>query len=228
MPAEMNPEDLARDVGNDLFGDPPEGGDEVVLKGEPVEPTPAPAPEPISMPRAWKKEHETLWTGLQRPVQEYLTQREADVEKGFVQYAKGHKSWAELTSPFEGVLQQYPQVNPVQLMQGLMRNHLQMVQGSPEQRKALALQLLKGYGVDLNAPAAPAPSPEFQAVSNELRSLQSSFQAFQKTQQDQALAEQTKIVEAFATDPQNKYFSEVQEDIIRFIQTGVADSIQSA
>lgn len=221
-------------VGNDLFGEAPPGGDDTIapVLQEPTAPVAPPPVEPLPMPKAWKKENEPLWAKLDRQAQEYINTRESDVVRGIDMYSKGHKSWTELISPFEPVLQQHPNVNPVQVLQTLMRNHLALSQGTPEQKKTLAQQLFKAYGLnpaELAAqPQAPNLPPEYQALQNELGQVKQVLSTFQQAQQAQAVNENLKLVQAFASDPKNEFFSEVSDDILRFLQTGAADSIQSA
>lgn len=184
------------------------------------------------MPKAWKMEKKALWDRLQadREIREYIHTRESDVVKGFDQYSTGHKSWTELTTPFQSVLQQHPNVNPVQLMQSLMKNHLAIVQGSPEQKKQLASALLKSYGIELGTPGNPAPTPppEVQQALHEARQAREYIQRFEATQQQEALRRNTEIVEAFAADPKHKYFAELGDDIIHLMQTGAAPSLEKA
>lgn len=257
MPESFDINALAESVGKDIFGageGSPDGSGEGVVSPPPPPsdgaaatqsaPTPAvasPAPpsfEPIPMPKAWKKEKETVWSALPREAQEYLTAREADVVKGFGEYSSSHKNWTELTSPFQQVLQQYPDVNPVQVLQTLFRNHLAMVQGSPEEKAARAKALLQGYGLDPavlvggNSPQPGAtPSalpPEIAHRLQKVDQLERSLVEFQQRQQQAAIAEQTKVVEAFASDPKNEFYSEVENDILRFLQTGAAKDLAEA
>jgi uncharacterized protein YihD (DUF1040 family) len=183
------------------------------------------------MPKAWKKEKEPLWAKLDREAREYIHARETDVVKGFDQYSTGHKSWQELVSPFQPVLQQHPNVNPVQLLQNLMKNHLAIIQGSPEQKKQLAQALLKSYGIDLGgAPAqaaAPVP-PEVQFAINEARAAKEHAQRLEQWQQQQDLERNRQLVEAFMADPKNKHFEEVADDIQILLKTGAAPTLEKA
>lgn len=244
MPENFDIGALAESVGKDIFGageGSPDGSGEGVVSPPPPQSDGAAAPpsfEPIPMPKAWKKEKETVWSALPREAQEYLTAREADVVKGFGEYSSSHKNWTELTSPFQQVLQQYPDVNPVQVLQTLFRNHLAMVQGSPEEKVARARALLQGYGLDPAVlaggnPAQPGATPsalppEIAHRLQKVDQLERSLVEFQKRQEQAAITEQTKVVEAFASDPKNEFYSEVENDILRFLQTGAASNLPEA
>lgn len=241
MPEDLNIGAIADSIGSELFGageggTPTPAGTEgtgdtpspsISATPTPSE-TPAPLPD-IPMPKAWKKEKEPLWMKLDREAREYIQTRENDVVAGITQYSTGHKNWSELTTPFQDVLKEYPQVNPVQLLQNLMRNHLQVVKASPEQRRALVAQIAKSYGVDIsggpNTPAAPAQSsPEAARIEQ----LESWARQMIEAQQKQAYEQSLSVVESFAADPKNKYFSEVSDDIMRLLQTKAAKDLPSA
>jgi len=233
---------LAESIGNDLFGEgasvaPADnaGEDSVAPDSTPAALSlPVEALPDIPLPKSWKKEKESLWSKMDREAREYIQTRETDYLKGFEQYSANHKRWQELTEPFNPLLQQYPDVNPVQLMQNLMRNHVAIVQATPEQKKTLAQNLLKSYGIDLTPAQAQAVAnqaslpPEFHQVQQELGSVKQALQSFQQAQYQQSVAEQAKTVEAFASDPKNKYFDKVGDDILRFIKTGAAQDLASA
>jgi hypothetical protein len=168
---------------------------------------------------------------LDREAQEYLVTRENDVQKGFEQYGSGHKNWQELTKPFQPVLQQYPDVNPVQLMQNLMHNHLQILQGTPEQKVNLARQLLKSYGIDLPGVDSANPAPgnfELQSLRQELSEAKQTLRSLLSTQQELSTKDSLKVVQAFAAKPENKYFAQVAPDVLRFLQTGAAETLEAA
>lgn len=239
MPDELNIGAVAESIGNDLFGagtggDPPSTGTEDASAVSPPSSNPAvstpsgvPAPTDFPMPKAWKKEMETHWGTLSPDVKKYIQSREEDVVKGFGQYSTGHKNWNDLVAPFQETLAKYPQVNPVQLAQNLLKNHLAVVNSTPEQRRALVAQIAKGYGVDIGNPAAggQAPSPQ---VDPRIDSLESTLRGMIEAQQRAEYEKNLSVVEAFAADPKNRFFPEVADDIMRLLQTGVVKDLQAA
>lgn len=254
MPDEVNVTEIAESIGNDLFGagDSGTGGTTPLgsesegagsspplqtpsAEGSPgIATSPTPAPSIHPMPKAWKKDKEELWKSLTPAHQEYLIAREQDVLKGLEMYSGSHKQWSELVQPFQPLLQKHPDVNPVQLLQNLMRNHLAIVQATPEQKRELASRLLKSYGIDLGTGQAvpqgqtPGLPPEIASRLSKVDSLEQTLLGFQRQQQEAAIAENTRLVEAFAKDPKNEYFEEVADDIARFLQTGAAADLASA
>ena len=179
------------------------------------------------MPKAWKKEMETHWGTLSPDVKKYIQSREDDVVKGFGQYSTGHKNWNDLVSPFQETLAKYPQVNPVQLAQNLLKNHLAVVNSTPEQRRALVAQIAKGYGVDIGTPPG-ASAPSAPPVDPRVDALESTLRGMIQAQQQAEYSKNLQVVEAFAADPKNKFFPEVADDIMRLLQTGVVKDLQAA
>ncbi len=225
-------------LGNDLFG---AGDKEETPLGEPAGSRPSdestpPAPpivEDLPLPKAWKKETEALWKPLPAEVKKYLVAREADMVKGLEQYSGSHKNWTGLIEPYQPLLQQHPDVDPVKLLQNLLNNHLAIVKSSPEQKRELAKKLLQSYGIDLGEtpPAqqqASALPPEVQQALGRVSSVEQNLQAMQQAMQQSAIAEQAKKVEAFAADPAHKYFEEAGDDILRLLKTGAAPDLASA
>lgn len=184
------------------------------------------------LPKAWKKDMAPVWEKLPPEVHEYVHAREADVMRGFQQYQAGHQAWDTLTRPFAPVFQQHPDVNPVQLMQGLMNTHLQLLQSTPEQKTALAQKILSDYGIDLgqvqSAPADTRLLAELNSLKTELGQLRQGFTARQKADYDASVNAQLSEIEAFASKPENEFFNEVGNDILRFLQNGSATDLKSA
>ena len=238
MPEELNIGAIADSIGSDLFGagtggDTPSAGTEEggstpspSISATPP-PSDVPAPPDFPMPKAWKKEMETHWGTLSPDVKKYIQAREEDVVKGFGTYATGHKNWNDLVSPFQETLAKYPQVNPVQLAQNLLKNHLAVVNSTPEQRRALVAQIAKGYGVDLGTPPG-ASAPSAPPVDPRVDALESTLRGMIQAQQQAEYSKNLQVVEAFAADPKNKFFSEVADDIMRLLQTGVVKDLQAA
>lgn len=170
---------------------------------------------------------ETHWGTLSPDVKKYIQSREDDVVKGFGTYATGHKNWNDLVSPFQETLAKYPQVNPVQLAQNLLKNHLAVVNSTPEQRRALVAQIAKGYGVDIGTPPG-ASAPSAPPVDPRVDALESTLRGMIQAQQQAEYSKKLQVVEAFAADPKNKFFPEVADDIMRLLQTGVVKDLQAA
>jgi len=250
--------DVAGEIGDSLFSNTPEV-QETPGDGENGEVKPVAAAEtpPESkpegeivpgqnsqvkpLPKSWKKDMAPLWEKADPALHEYVYAREADMMRGIQQYSQGAQQWGNLIQPFAPLLQQHPDVNPVQLLQGLMNTHLQFL--SPDvpvyQKQQMVKNLLRDYGISLDASSAPAdgsqpagPDPALIAELNQLRKtvndLKAGFTANQQKAYDDGVAAQLKTVEAFATDPKNEFYSEVEDNILHLLQTGAAPDLASA
>lgn len=192
-----------------------------------------------ALPKSWKKDMEQYWKTLPPQVHDYVYAREADVMRGLQQYQEGHRQWETLLKPYGGVFQQHPDVNPVQLMQNLMNTHLQLLNPSLDagQKLQMAQRIMASYGIKLDGQPA-TPADENSAIAALQRRLDHAEQlarqaaerltARERAEYDAGVKEYEAKIEAFATDPKNKYFAEVENDILRFVQSGAASTLEAA
>ena len=199
-----------------------------------------------ALPKSWKKEMEAEWKAASPALRKYAHEREQQVTEGITRYRQGSDRWAQVTSPFEAVIAQYPNVNIAEILSTLASNHIQMIQATPEQRRAHAMALARGYGVDLSpqqaqavvneaaqTPAAAQPATGFSPAQMEI--LQTNFgPAFEAVRKTSAYVEQqiadaaNQEVDKFFSDPKNEFVNEVTEDILVLIKTGKAASLSEA
>lgn len=239
---------IASDIASELgFGSAAEGGaSRAEEKPEVADPNPAASPENAAdgpapgtaafeaMPKAWKKEMEAHWAKLDPEVRKYVNSREADVSRGIQMYQQGHSSWQRLLTPYQKIFESYPNLDPVQLLQGVMNQHLQLAQGTPEQKRAIAAQMLKSYGLEFPS-EAQTPSegsidshPAFQALQNRLAQVEALWTAAQNAAQQQSYTKNLSEVEAFSSDPKNSHWPDVVEDVLLLIKKGAASTLPEA
>lgn len=230
---------LTKEVSGELF--PSEGetvSEEVV---EPKDPDPAqlpqnafdgPSPETAAfdaMPKAWKKEMEAHWAKLAPEVRKYVNSREADVSRGIQMYQQGHSSWNRLLEPYQQIFQAYPNLDPIQLMQGVLNQHLQLAQASPDQKRELAARMLKAYGLDFPTDtAAPQPNAEVEALKVRLAQVENMWQAAQRAAQQTSYQKSLEEVNTFSSDPKNVFWDEVSEDVLVLLKKGAASTLPEA
>lgn len=182
------------------------------------------------LPKSWKKDVAPLWEKADPALHEYIYSREADMMRGIQQYAQGYQQWDNLIKPFAPIFQQHPDVQPVQILQGLMNTHLQLLNPSlpGEKKLEMAKAIMAEYGIDFGE-AQPQARPEYVTqLENRLAQMEQLHRRREQEAFAAGVAEQEKAVSSFATDPKNKYFPEVQNDILRFIQTGAANDLPTA
>ena len=250
MPGNTNGEDLevdaaaiAAEIGADLgYG---ENYDEGELapddtpppqdNGETAPPAPGPTPgltaaQARALPKAWKKEMEAHWGKLPPEVHEYVYEREANVQRGIQQYQQGYSSWQKLLEPYAPIFQANPNIDPVTVLQTVMNQHLQLARGTPEQKRALAQQLLQAYGVDMGGEQTPPPQvdPRVAQLEGRLRQMESLWQSAQAAMQQDTYQKNLQSVEAFSTDPKNAHWEEVVDDVYALLKTGAASTLPDA
>ena len=241
--SEISSELFTKETPTENLGDGATVNEEVVAPKTPVTQEAKPAePNPQGqvvqgqnsvlkpLPKSWKKDIAPLRDKADPALHEYIYAREADMMRGIQQYAQGYQQWDALIKPFAPIFQQHPDVQPVQILQGLMNTHLQLLNPSlPGEKKVeMAKAIMAEYGIDFGE-AQPNARPEYVT---QLENRLAQMEAFQRRREQESfaagVAEQEKAVVNFAQDPKNKYFSEVQNDILRFIQTGAAQDLPTA
>lgn len=199
-----------------------------------------------ALPKSWKKEMEAEWKTASPALRKYAHEREQQVTEGITRYRQGSDRWNQVTSPFEAIIAEYPDVNVAEILSTLASNHIQMIKASPAERRTHAMALARGYGVDLTpqqaqavvdgaAQAAPS-TPQVDGFSpGQLAQLERTFgpvlatvkqnSAFvQKQLEDSANAE----VDKFFSDPKNEFVNDVANDILSIIKKGQATSLPEA
>lgn len=182
------------------------------------------------LPKSWKKDVSPLWEKADPALHEYIYAREADMMRGIQQYAQGHQQWDALIKPFAPIFQQNPEVQPVQIMQGLMNTHLQLLNPSldPQKKLEMAKAIMSEYGIEFGDQQPHAQNPRVAQLEARLAQMEAQSRSSQQQAYAAGVAEQQRAVDTFVKDPKNKYFSEVQNDILRFIQSGAATDLPSA
>jgi hypothetical protein len=242
---EVDATQIASEIASDLFGgdDDPAGAQEAAGNTEQADPNPAASPQNASdgpapgtaafdaMPKAWRKEMEAHWSKLPPEVRQYVHTREGDVSRGIQMYQQGHSQWNRLLEPYQQIFQSYPNLDPVQLLQGVMSQHLQLAQGTPEQKRAVMAQLLKSYGLEMPQTEAASPQaedPRILALQQKIEQHEALWQAAQQSAQQHTYKTNLATVESFSSDPKNVYWNDVVEDIYLLIQKGAASNLQEA
>jgi hypothetical protein len=185
------------------------------------------------MPKSWRKEMEAHWTSTTPEVRKYVHEREQQAFRGIQQYARGNENWTKLVKPYEQVLQENPDIDPVEMMSGLARNHLILTRGTPEQKRQLFQAMQKHYGLDGAAPASGQPqtpfTPEQLAFLNRtLGPVMQHTQASISEARQRQLAEATSSVDRFFSDPQNEFAEDVGQDMLEILKKGQTTDLTEA
>lgn len=185
-----------------------------------------------TVPRSWAQEHHPHWQSISPEARRIIHEREQHVERGFQTYRGAHETWGRLTKHFEPFLKQNPQADVAGLYEALAQNHLAIVQASPEQRRQLFKQLGEYYGITDEQPGGSAEVPIEKKVEQMLnQALQPFNQRFQQMDQDRLRQQQEQLartVDAFFSDPKNKFINEVAPAVLQLIQSGEAKTLDKA
>ncbi len=258
---EIDVDQVSSQIASELFDSDDDASSNIVENG-----APSPAPAPISspspgnnlastpnpgvvpgqnsvakpLPKSWKKDMAPHWERLPNEVHEYVYAREADVMRGIQAYAEGAQNWNNLLQPFAPILKDYPEVQPIPLLQGLLNTHIRLASPSLpiEQKVQMARTILADYGLDISQLSGGTPTQEneiIQSLRSELQrtnqtvqELHNGFTQRQQHEYNQGLTAKKTEVETFAADPKNEFFEDVGNDIFRLLKTGAAADLPSA
>jgi hypothetical protein len=182
-------------------------------------------------PKSWKKDFHQHYSTLAPEVQKYVHEREQQALSGVMQYKQQADAFNGVFEPYREIMQQAG-LEPVALVKNLAANHHILATGTPEQKMQVASTLLREYGIDPRAlifgqqpqaqpPAQPAIPPDYDKVRQTVSNLE-------RTILEGKRAEIQKTVDAFAADPANAYYSEVEADIAELISSGAATDLKTA
>jgi hypothetical protein len=184
---------------------------------------PAAAAPAVQAPAGWGPAVREHWTKLPQPVQEYIHQREQQMQR-----------WANDTAPLRSAGEQFLRaiepyrmtiqaegVDPVTAIGNLMQVGTTLRFGTPLEKAQVIAQCVKAYGVDIEAldaalvGAAPAAgaSPQINIQAEVQRALAPLMQQAQQRQQWEARQTEeqarTELV-AFAQDPKHEFMDDVR------------------
>jgi len=197
----------------------------------PVASTPAAAPIPAfsaeKAPNTWSPAVAASWEALPLEVRTEIAKREADMFKGLETYkteASFAKEVKSFLRPIEGLLQANS-IPPQQFLGNLVNAHMTLAnpQLAPAQKREIALNILKNYGIEVDAPAQPTDDgtyidPEVLRLRTELSALQSRLDGADTRAANDVRQKLLGEVNAFAQDPANQYFEEVADDVAMLIR----------
>ena len=189
----------------------------------------APATNALQPPKTWRPEAAAKFAALPPEVQQEVLKREEDIFKGLESY----KADASIGKAFKGVVQPYLQVfqsqgiDPMQQVSGLMRAHVALATGTPEQKQQFFQHLAKEYGVDLDT-EPPYVDPQVAGLQKQLSDLQSRLNGREQHEANEARSKLQAEIDSFASDPAHQYFDEVANDMAGLLRSGAAKDLKDA
>ena len=183
----------------------------------------------LQAPKTWRPEAAAKFASLPPEVQQEILKREEDIFRGLEAY----KADASIGKALKDIVQPYMQlfqaqgIDPLQQVAGLMRAHVALSTGTPEQKQQFFQYLAKEYGVELGM-EAPYIDPQVASLQKQLAELQSRLNSREQREIAEARSKLQAEIDAFASDPAHQYFDEVANDIAGLLRSGVAKSLQEA
>lgn len=227
-------DDLGRFKGNEQTDDAVADADAAADSEQEVE-TDAGQRESIQPPSSWRANVREQFAALPAEVQEEVLRRESDFHRGIEQYRTDADYGRNLKSVFAPYQQDFASlgVNETQAVSSLLQTERTLRLGTPEQKLAIFQSMASSYGVPVEALVSDDGDVRQTAMLNaqltsRLNQLEQQLHGFTTAQQSQVQAQVTDSITKFASDPANKWFSDVREDMGRLLEGGIAADLQDA
>ena len=227
-------DDLGRFKGNEQTDDAVADAAAAADSEQEVE-TDAGQRESIQPPSSWRANVREQFAALPAEVQEEVLRRESDFHKGIEQYRTDADYGRNLKSVFAPYQQDFASlgVNETQAVSSLLQTERTLRLGTPEQKLAIFQSMASSYGVPVEALVSDDGDVRQTAMLNaqltsRLNQLEQQLHGFTTAQQSQVQAQVTDSITKFASDPANKWFSDVREDMGRLLEGGIAADLQDA
>jgi hypothetical protein len=191
---------------------------------------PAAAEAKIPPPNTWKAEARAEWDKLPIAVQKYVTEREAEIHKGFTRFDEDRhfgKQLKDVITPHLPAMHSLG-LQPAQAVQALLNADHVLRTGNPQQKTQLFSQLAEQYGVNIGqvVQRTGAIDPKLSELQTELNRFKQAFHEREtRTQRQQQAALQAEIEQFSADKPQ---FPAVAPMMSVLLENGQAQDLQSA
>lgn len=241
-------EGLANDLFGERDESGEEEAEEAVAP-EKAEKKSEPKPEPEvkaqskPAPASWAKERHEAWAKLDPETQDYIALREKQMFDGVQKQAADAKLGREINQAVQPYMETLKAqgVDAQKAISWMMNNHQVLSTAKPHEKAYHLMDLARRYGVDLSLAGVniskggqpeqleqpEGAKPYDQAVGElmqRINALESAAiqreEAIKKAENERLIESASNELEAFASDPENKFFDEVADDMVLFIENG--------
>lgn len=193
--------------------------------------TPAPVVETPAVPKVthdvppdtWSAKGKSVYGALPPEAKAEIWKREQDMRSGLSQYKQGHEiatNLAQSCAPYVPMIQ----AQGATLSQAIPYA-LQKLYEANTDPATFIQQLAQQKGVDLAQLAQQAPqqqiSPELMQLRQELTQLKQQTLGSQQAAQQQLEQQGLTLIEQFRSDPKNIYFSNVEQQVLGLLRSGL-------
>lgn len=210
-------------------------------------------------PSTWTPAAKAEYAKLPEVVRNEIKKREGDMQKGIAQYKSAAEQGSRLMAEFQPYMQmiQSEGGTPEKAVRSLLNTAYQLRTGTPQQRGALVMQIIKQYGADMSAYTLQSGGVQAEqqqgaaqgidqnalasmvqsALAPHLQKIEQVSSRFQTAEQQQAQAQQQQIdgqIEAFRSaadekgQPRHPYFDNVRTLMAAIIENGNAPDMETA
>jgi hypothetical protein len=186
-------------------------------------------------PSSWRANVREHFATLAPEVQDEILRREADFHKGIEQYrvdADYGRSLKQVLAPYQQDFAALG-VDESRAVGTLLGYERTLRLGSPEQKLEIFQSMARSYGVPVEALLSDDGEVQQAAMLNaqltsRLNQLEQQLHGFTSQQQSQVQAQVSDTITKFASDPANKWFNDVKEDMGRLLQSNMATDLKDA
>ncbi len=194
-----------------------------------------PAGQYAEPPKSWKKEEAVDWAKLPESSRAAIYRREEDFHKGIQQYSQ----MAGVGNTLHKAIEPYAQmiidskVTAPALIGDLLRMQKVATTGTPEERTALVLDIIRSTGIPIEtltqaAQQQPAVDPNIAALIQKVQQLEGTLNGQTKEREQADVDKLNTEIESFRTDGKHEHFSAVALDMSALIERGRAKDLQDA
>ena len=187
-------------------------------------------------PQSWQRELHDQWKALPENIRQHVHKREQDFHKGLEEYrqaaAVGNAMWQHIGPHVETMRQMG--ATPQQVIGELMGFWSQMSGGTPEQKRAVLLQIAQQAGIDMPQASSSASTdyqtmpPDFAPVLQRVQRTEAELQQLRAERQRADYDGRLDEVQRFQGDPKNEHFALVADEMLGMIRSGYAKSLAEA
>jgi hypothetical protein len=196
----------------------------------------APQASAVKAPDGWSAEMKAVFPGLDPKLQAEITRRETELTRKITSVDEDRtlgKKVREATAPYQAIMQAEGATLDTAFQSFLNYNYI-MRQGSPQQKAAAILNVVRTWNVPLQQilqqpqGQSVALHPAIETLQQRLDRMEQQTQADARTRQLQADAESQAEIDAFANDPSHSHFETVKPLMGTLLTSGQAKSMQDA
>lgn len=204
-----------------------------------TEPPPAAAQPPPALkpPRSWSATAREAWGNMSPELQAEVIRRERDIEAGLREAAEAKRlreEFQKTLSPYEAMLKAEGS-EPLRAIGSLLQTAQALRTAPPAQRAALVAQIVRTYGVPIEALdaalAGEAPPAQQQAPYRDPR-VDQLFATIEQAKAQRAQALQAEAAKAIQGVQEQEFFDDVREEMADILEVaarrGVAMTLEDA